>query len=137
VTCDPVQRLLVHKTPDHQIEVFCLPSHSPERSPDEYLTADLKAGVHGGRPPRDGKGLVRNVLHHLRMLQHRPDRTLKYFEHPCIRHAAARGLYHCRVNKRQRGAPGTFAHPWLDTHTGFIVRSDSYSASTICATTNA
>jgi transposase len=72
-----------------QIEVFCLASYSPELNPDEYLNADLKAGVHGGRPPREGKGLVRNVLRHMRMLQQRTDRTLKYFEHPCIRYAAA------------------------------------------------
>jgi transposase len=71
------------------IEVFYLPSYSPEFNADEYLNGDLKAGVHGGIPPRDAKALVRAVLGHMHMLQQRPDRTIKYFDHPCIRHAAA------------------------------------------------
>lgn len=39
--------LEVHKD---QIEVFFLPSYSPELNPDEYLNCDLKAGVHSGTP---------------------------------------------------------------------------------------
>ena len=35
-----------------QIEVFFLPSYSPELNPDEYLNFDLKAGVHSGTPAR-------------------------------------------------------------------------------------
>ena len=31
-----------------QIEVFFLPSYSPELNPDEYLNYDLKTGVHSG-----------------------------------------------------------------------------------------
>jgi len=31
-----------------QIEVFYLPSYSPELNPDEYLNCDLKVGVHAG-----------------------------------------------------------------------------------------
>lgn len=31
-----------------EIEVFYLPSYSPELNPDEYMNCDLKAGVHGG-----------------------------------------------------------------------------------------
>lgn len=30
-----------------EIEVFYLPSYSPELNPDEYMNCDLKAGVHG------------------------------------------------------------------------------------------
>ena len=33
-----------------QIEVFFLPSYSPELNPDEYLNCDLKEGVHSGIP---------------------------------------------------------------------------------------
>ena len=42
---------LVHKwLEEHpeQIEVFYLPSYSPELNPDEYLNCDLKIGVHSG-----------------------------------------------------------------------------------------
>jgi len=70
------------------IEVFYLPSYSPELNPDEYLNGDLKAGVHGGIPPRSEKALIQHVLGHMRMLQRRPDRTSKYFSHPAIRYAA-------------------------------------------------
>ena len=34
------------------IEVFYLPSYSPERNPDEYLNADLKQGIRSAPPPR-------------------------------------------------------------------------------------
>jgi transposase len=71
------------------IEVFYLPSYSPELNPDEYLNGDLKAGVHGGIPPRSEKALVQHVLGHMRMLQRLPGRTSRYFAHPCIRYAAA------------------------------------------------
>ena len=40
---------------EDEIEVFYLPSYSPELNPDEYLNCDLKAGVHSGRPARDKK----------------------------------------------------------------------------------
>ncbi|KAF0185740.1 MAG: transposase, partial [Nitrospirae bacterium] len=38
-----------------QIEVFYLPSYSPELNPDEYLNCDLKYGVHSGVPARNDK----------------------------------------------------------------------------------
>ncbi len=72
-----------------QIELFYLPSYSPELNPDEYLNGNLKAGVHGGIPPRDEKGLARAVLRHMHGLRQRPDHTIKYFEHPSVRYAAA------------------------------------------------
>jgi hypothetical protein len=45
---------------DHNeaIEVFYLPSHSPERHPDEYLNGDLKRHIHmPPEPPRLGSAL--------------------------------------------------------------------------------
>ena len=74
---------------DDEIEVFYLPSYSPELNPDEYLNCDLKAGVHSGRPARDKKQLKKKVLSHMRMLQKKPNRVAKYFEHEKIRYAAA------------------------------------------------
>lgn len=42
---------------DHsdQIELFFLPSYSPELNPDEYLNCDLKDGVHSGPVARSKK----------------------------------------------------------------------------------
>lgn len=70
------------------IEVFYLPSYSPELNPDEYLNCDLKAGVHSLPPVRTAKGLKRAVISHMRKIQTSPMRVVKYFEHPKIRYAA-------------------------------------------------
>ena len=75
---------------DHkdQIELFFLPSYSPELNPDEYLNCDLKAGVHSGVPARNKGQLKSKALSHLRMLQKTPGRVMKYFQHPKIAYAA-------------------------------------------------
>ena len=73
---------------EDEIEVFYLPSYSPELNPDEYLNCDLKAGVHSGKPARDKKQLKKKVISHMRMLQKKPGRVAKYFEHSKIRYAA-------------------------------------------------
>lgn len=71
-----------------QIEVFFLPSYSPELNPDEYLNCDLKAGVHSGPPARSKTQLKAKALSHLRKLQKMPKRVAKYFKHPKIAYAA-------------------------------------------------
>ena len=71
-----------------QIEVFFLPSYSPELNPDEYLNCDLKAGVHSGPPARSKSQLKAKALSHLRKLQKMPGRVRKYFEHKKIAYAA-------------------------------------------------
>lgn len=72
---------------DH-IEVFYLPSYSPELNPDEYLNGDLKAGVHGGKPARSREQLKKKIRSHMGMLQKKPERVKRYFRHPSIRYAA-------------------------------------------------
>ena len=71
---------------DH-IEVFFLPSYSPELNPDEYLNCDLKAGVHSKAPARTKGQLKEKALSHLRKLQKMPNRVMKYFKHPKIAYA--------------------------------------------------
>jgi transposase len=71
-----------------QIELFFLPSYSPELNPDEYLNCDLKAGVHSGMPARTKGKLKSKALSHLRMPQKTPTRVMKYFRHPKINYAA-------------------------------------------------
>ena len=73
---------------EDEIEGFYLPSYSPELNPDEYLNCDLKAGVHSGKPARDKNQLKKKVISHMRMLQKKPGRVAKYFEHRKIRYAA-------------------------------------------------
>ena len=71
-----------------EIELFFLPSYSPELNPDEYLNCDLKAGVHSGVPARTKDQLGKKAISHLRMLQKKPKRVQKYFEHHKIAYAA-------------------------------------------------
>lgn len=70
---------------DKDISVFYLPSYSPELNPDEYLNCDLKPGVHSGKPARDKTQLRKKVVSHMRMLQKKPKRVAKYFEHRKIK----------------------------------------------------
>jgi len=73
---------------ESEIEIFFLPSYSPELNPDEYLNCDLKAGVHSGVPARTKKELTKKAISHLRKLQKLPGRIKKYFKHPKIAYAA-------------------------------------------------
>ena len=73
---------------EKEIELFFLPSYSPELNPDEYLNCDLKAGVHLGPPARKKADLKKKTISHLRMLQKKPQRVMKYFKHPKILYAA-------------------------------------------------
>ncbi|SBS27179.1 hypothetical protein MSP8887_00562 [Marinomonas spartinae] len=71
-----------------QIEVFYLPAYSPKLNPDEYLNCDLKAGVHTGDAPKNGKILKDRVVSHMRGLQKNPNRIKKHFKYNSIRYAA-------------------------------------------------
>lgn len=75
---------------DHksQIQMFHLPSYSPQFNPAEYLNCDVKQGVHSKPPTRDLRQLKHRVISHLRKLQKLPARIKKYFEHPFIAYAA-------------------------------------------------
>jgi transposase len=71
-----------------QIEVFYLPSYSPELNPDEYLNGDLKNKVHTGMPPRSEKELTQKTRSFMKKLQRRPNHVRNYFKHPRIAYAA-------------------------------------------------
>ena len=71
-----------------KIEVFYLPSYSPERNPDEYLNCDLKQGMSAIPSPRSQNILEKSVENHMLMLQQKSDRVVKYFKHESIKYAA-------------------------------------------------
>jgi len=71
-----------------QIEVFYLPSYSPELNPDEYLNGDLKQSIRSGLPARSEKALTRKTRSFMRKLQNRPKHVSNYFKHPKIAYAA-------------------------------------------------
>ncbi|MBL8436684.1 MAG: IS630 family transposase [Zoogloeaceae bacterium] len=67
------------------IEVFYLPSYSPELNPDEMLNADLKAVVTSKATARAKGDLKRAKVSHLRRLQKSPARVMRYFQHGPVR----------------------------------------------------
>lgn len=71
-----------------QIEVFYLPSYSPELNPDERLNAELKYAL-GSRVQVRTKDKLRSATEaHMNMLKSNPQRVRSYFEDPKIRYAA-------------------------------------------------
>jgi transposase len=71
-----------------RIEVFYLPSYSPELNPDEMANADLKQAVTKRVPARTKQELAKAVTSHLRSVQRQPERVKKYFQHEPVRYAA-------------------------------------------------
>jgi transposase len=71
-----------------KIEVFYLPSYSPELNSDELLNADLKQRVTTAAPARTGKALVRTAVRSLRSIQKQPQRVQNYFQHKDVSYAA-------------------------------------------------
>jgi transposase len=76
------------KDHEDQLALFYLPSYSPEMNPDEYLNCDLKYGLSQKPAPKTEKQLKSNVLSHMRVLQNKPTRIIKYFNHPSIKYAS-------------------------------------------------
>ena len=71
-----------------QIELFFIPSYSPDLNPDEYLNRDLKKNVNGRYIPRTENELKMNLLSFMRKIQKLPDRVMSYFNSSCISYAA-------------------------------------------------
>lgn len=71
-----------------KIEVFYLPSYSPDLNPDEYLNCDLKYALSEKPSPKDPGMLKKNITSHMRKLQKSPERIKKYFHHTSISYAA-------------------------------------------------
>jgi transposase len=70
------------------LEVFYLPSYSPELNPDECLNADLKQAVTSQAPARSKGQLKKATVGHLRKLSKSPERVKSYFQHQPVRYAA-------------------------------------------------
>jgi transposase len=71
-----------------QIELFYLPSYSPELNPEERLNADLKQEI-GRRVPVRTKAKLREAANeHMAMLDKTPERVMGYFQDRRVRYAA-------------------------------------------------
>ena len=71
-----------------EIEVFYLPSYSPELNPDEGVNGDLKQTVTRKEPARSKAQLKRAAIGHMRRLSKRPDRVRSFFGHKTFYYAA-------------------------------------------------
>lgn len=71
-----------------QIEVFYLPSYSPELNPDERLNADLKQAIGSKVPARTKARLKAATNDHMAMLDKTPERVMAYFQDPRVKYAA-------------------------------------------------
>lgn len=71
-----------------KIEIFHLPSYSPEKNPDEYLNCDLKYGLSIKPAPKNNEELEDHIRDHMIMLQKNEERVKKYFNHKDIKYAA-------------------------------------------------
>jgi len=74
---------------EDKIQVFYLPSYSPELNPDELLNADLKQRVTRIAPARTKLALTRTAIGALRSIQRQPQRVESYFGHDDVCYAAA------------------------------------------------
>ena len=71
-----------------KIELFYLPSYSPDLNPDEYLNCDLKSSMNRRAFIKGNGQLKRKAQSCMRSLQRKPDRVRKYFNAKAIRYAA-------------------------------------------------
>ena len=71
-----------------KIEVFYLPSYSPELNPDEYLKADLKQRIRSGLISRSETDLRKKTRSFMMTIQNRPQHVRNYFKHPIIAYAS-------------------------------------------------
>jgi transposase len=83
----PVKKWLAEHA--EKIEVFYLPSYSPELNPDELLNADLKQRVTKAAPARNKTALTRTAIGALRSIQKQPERVESYFQQKDVCYAAA------------------------------------------------
>ena len=73
---------------EDQIELFYLPSYSPQLNPEERLNADLKQEM-GKRVPVRTKAKLREAANqHMTMLEQTPERVISYFKDRHVRCAA-------------------------------------------------
>lgn len=71
-----------------QIELFYLPSYSPQLNPEERLNADLKQEM-GKRVPARTKAKLREAANdHMAMLEQNPQRVMIYFQDRRVRYTA-------------------------------------------------
>jgi transposase len=84
--CKPVKAWLAQHP--ERMEVFYLPSYSPELNPEERLNADLKQAIRRKVPARTKAKLQAAAEDHMAAIGRQPERVKAYFRDPHVRYAA-------------------------------------------------
>lgn len=84
--CKPVKQWLAEHSA--QMEVFYLPSYSPELNPEERLNADLKHVIRRNVPARTKAKLRAATEEHMAVIGSEPERVKAYFRDPRVKYAA-------------------------------------------------
>lgn len=84
--CTPVKKWLAEHL--NQIEVFYLPSCSPELNPYERLNRDLKQAIETRVPCRTKDKLHNAATEHMTTIDKNPDRVKAFFNDPLVAYAA-------------------------------------------------
>ena len=71
-----------------KIELFYLPSYSPELNPEERLNAGLKHAIGSKVPARTKAKLKAAATEHMQELERSPERVMKFFQDPKVKYAA-------------------------------------------------
>ena len=71
-----------------KIELFYLPSYSPELNPEERLNADLKSALYTKVPVRTKAKLKAATTEHMQSLERSPERVRKFFQDARVKYAA-------------------------------------------------
>ena len=71
-----------------QIEMFFLPSYSPELNPEERLNANLKRAIGSKVSVRTKEKLRAAATDHMTMLESHPERVAAFFQDPIVKYAA-------------------------------------------------
>ena len=72
----------------HRIELFFLPSYSPDLNPAEFLNQDVKRNSVGKRRARNKEELVANTVNHLNTRRSQPHMISSFFRERQVRYAA-------------------------------------------------
>lgn len=72
---------------EDKIEVFYLPSYSPELNQDEYLNNGLKNCVHSKSFFRDQESLMKGIISYIQRLKKKPPPVMNYFKNHSIAYA--------------------------------------------------
>ena len=72
----------------NKIELFYLPSYSPELNPEERLNADLRYAIYSKVPVRSKDKLKAATTEHMQTLEKSPERVKKYFQDARVKYAA-------------------------------------------------